>query len=70
MKIVQANSLHDYLLDVFLFLLTLCVRRIIQIKHFQKMKICNFEAKYLGTEKSKTCQVCARLKALFMMPEF
>ena len=29
------------------------------------LKIFNFEAKYLGTGKSKTSQVCAHLKALF-----
>ena len=32
---------------------------------FLKKKIANFEAKYLGTGKGKTCQVCAHLKALF-----
>ena len=35
----------------------------------------NFEAKYIGIDKSKTCQVCAHLKALikiylFSVPEF
>ena len=38
-------------------------------------KMSNFEAKYLGTGKSKTCQVCAHLKAHFKIylssvPEF
>ena len=42
---------------------------------FLKKKIANFEPKYLGTGKSKTCQVCVYLKALFKIylfsvPEF
>ena len=39
----------------------------VKFDFFSKEKNPNFKAKYLGIDKSKTCQVCAHFKALFII---